>query len=529
MLHISSWSWLILQARSWVDEGRRHRVWATGMLVLTMVFVYVGCGDQPPTSTGTAQGTGPGTGTADMGAPSSGSSPGPDGSGSGNQSTSSGGEPEPEQIEVIVVGAGAAGLSAARALHEREFGVVVLEARDRIGGRIHTVDVGGATVDLGASWVVGTDGNPLAELLSDLGLSYSPFPVPIPSTVYDAVTDDYVSINGLINVAEAFFEGGMLRQLRQALGSGASVADGAAQFIANEGYAGDEARRARFAIEQYYTELSYAGPADNTSLQWIFEDDDFGLDMNAPDGGYGQLVDALAVPLDIRLEHFVDRVEYDDSGVTVHAGERSFRGDVAIVTVPLGVLKAGRITFDPPLPSSKLDAIDRLDMGTLEKVVLRFDDEFWPDDGLIYIGEPQGTLPLTMDFTDNAGVPTLVILHGGSGSIATLAALDDDAVVAASLEQLSAGLAGLDISVPQPAAVRVTRWGQDPYAGGSYAYIPVGASFEDMDELAQPVAGRVLFAGEATDAQYYGNVHSAIRSGLREAQRVDPEATLPGL
>ena len=191
----------------------------------------------------------------------------------------------------------------------------------------------------------------------------------------------------------------------------------------------------------------------------------------------------------------------------------------AIVTVPLGVLKAGSITFKPPLPSAKLGAIQRLDMANLEKVVLVFDEPFWSPLGeaLTYIGDPVGEFPWFVDFTETAGQPTLLCLFGGATARRTLETQSDDQIIARTLEILSE-MTNEDIPTPQ--ASYVTRWKEDPWSRGSYSYLPVGASAQDMHELSRPVGQRLFFAGEATVARRYGTVHGAMLSGRREAERV---------
>jgi len=292
---------------------------------------------------------------------------------------------------------------------------------------------------------------------------------------------------------------------------------------------GDDARLAHFMIRQSLVELEYAGPARLTSLKWFWNDSEYTGGDQLIEGGYGSLVQALAGPLDIRTQQPVERVEYDDDGVTLTTGNGVYTARYAIVTVPLGVLKHGSIDFEPALPTRKQQAIERLDMGNLEKVVLRFDDAFWKGrallEGLAYIGEEPGSLPIFHDFTPVVGVPTLVALHGGQGARDTLDRMDDAEIEAAALAVLGEALG---ISVPDPTEVLVTRWRTDPYSMGSYSYLPVGSSPDDMDALAAPV-GALRFAGEATVPDYYQTVHGAMQSGIREARRIAGDATLPGL
>lgn len=227
---------------------------------------------------------------------------------------------------VVVIGAGAAGLAAAEELHAASYDVVVLEARDRIGGRLHTdTSTFGVPLDLGASWIHGVDGNPI--------LGYDLRSVPFDYDDYELrgpETPDFLTAS----------------EVEHELGA-------------------DEDELDPLAIEE-------------------------GEELDGGDrlvtGGYAPLARQLGDGVDVRLGTAVDAVTTTRSGVEVHmaSGERVPAAAV-IVTVPLGVLQAGRPTFDPPLPVSKRAAIGRLGMGALSKAIVRFDEVFWDDVAMIGI------------------------------------------------------------------------------------------------------------------------------------------------
>jgi monoamine oxidase len=232
------------------------------------------------------------------------------------------------------------------------------------------------------------------------------------------------------------------------------------------------------------------------------------------------LVNALARGVDVRTGTVVSRIEYSEKGVTVETSNGVVRGSHVVVTVPLGVLKAGSIEFSPALPAEKSQAIDRLAMAQLEKVVLRYDDAFWQSPGsgnLLYLAAQAGEFPLFVDYTPYAEEkPTLVAFYCGDYGRA-MASMSDDAIAgraAAIVNEMTRTTA------PSPHTAHVTRWKSDPYALGSYVYLPVGATVDDIEALAAPVGERLLFSGEATSTQYSGYVHGAILSGIREAERL---------
>ena len=416
---------------------------------------------------------------------------------------------------VIVVGAGVAGLTTARVLQDAGVQVTLVEARDRIGGRVHTADIGGAPVDFGAAWLHGIQDNPVADLMDAHGLGYTRDRLPW-SHVYDEQDDEQLGAsawNALDRHTDGFFDS--LRGLRGALGPDASVAEGRDLYIDDEGLRGREARLAAFAIDQWVVELEYAGPVDQTALSWIGEEGGLRGGDHFPTGGYGGMIAALAEGLDPLLGRPVRAIRHDEAGVEVDAGGETLVGTHVVVTVPLGVLRSGAITFDPPLSTARTAALDRLQMGNLEKVVLRWDRPWWTGGISAVSADDDGAFPEFYDVSDIAGGPALVCLYGGRFSRAAQAGWSDAQLVDGALDMLAAAT-GLD--VPAPSATAVTHWTTDPFAGGSYSFVPTGASREDIDQLGIPETERLRFAGEHTLFRYYGNVHGAMLSGLREAE-----------
>ena len=195
------------------------------------------------------------------------------------------------------------------------------------------------------------------------------------------------------------------------------------------------------------------------------------------------------------------------------------------MTLPLGVLKRGGVRFDPPLPERKLQAIARLGMGALTKVILTFESPFWPLNQYVFghlapdIGE---TPTAIVNMWKTHGKPVLVMLVGGDQGRA-IEQWSTDAVAIWATRVLT-DLFGTD--VPPPTKLRVTAWESDPFAQGSYSYIAVGATPDDIEALAAPVGERLLFAGEATTRIHWACMQGAYVSGLREAARLTGD---PGL
>ena len=200
--------------------------------------------------------------------------------------------------------------------------------------------------------------------------------------------------------------------------------------------------------------------------------------------------------------------------------------DAVVVTLPLGVLKAGVVRFNPPLPPRKQSAIDRLGFGALNKVLLLFPHAFWEDlEGrrdfwgvCAPTSRRRGEGFQFWNLQRCTGQPMLLVLHAGRAACRDGAPTRDEDAVEATLEYLR-GIFGAD-AVPAPTQQVVTRWDEDPYARGVYSHVALGATSRDYDLMAEPLwDDSLLWAGEATCRAHPATVAGAFISGLREAAR----------
>jgi monoamine oxidase len=360
----------------------------------------------------------------------------------------------------------------------------------------------GVPIDLGAAWIHGTDGNPIVELAAEAGAKT------VETDFDDVVLFDDRGVVAAADAEAAFGAWGEIVTKIEALSEDAadtaSLADGLA------GVADLDDPLIAWIVRSVVVS-EYAADPDQLSLKWFGSEGEFdGPDLILP-GGYVQLAQHLARGLDIRLATAVTRIVYDGARVRVETSTGAVEADRVIVTIPLGALKAGTIAFDPPLPEAKRKAVERLGFGVLDKVVLAFEEWFWPESpdmlGLVGRHQPVGDLVNGLSF---AGTPLLVGLRGGAAARSREALADRDAVG----EVLTA------MGAPEPTGALVTHWAADPYARGSYSFIAVGSSPADLGALAEPVTERLLFAGEATHAEFFATVHGAYLSGVREAERI---------
>ncbi len=411
--------------------------------------------------------------------------------------------PDPD---VVVIGAGAAGLACASELGSAGLRVLCLEGRDRIGGRIHTVhDVRAAIpIELGAEFVHGRP-----REIFDLAESAA---LPVEESGGRML---YVAGGGH---AEAPGGWGVLEDMRR---SASLECDESFQsFLDRSQYHQDEKQAASGFVEGFNAarkeEVSVASLAkDMAAADEIDGDRSFRLCE-----GYDTVARALAgTPDAVRLCSVVEMVAWHTGGCRIRlATGEEYVSTRVVITVPLGVLQAGAIRFDPE-PEGIFEAVRALRVGQAVRVTFRFERAFWEDAprfagaGFLLSAEPVfPTWWSVLPWRE----PVLTGWSAGPKAD-PLARLAEPEVIARAIESLRR------VVGREPAAVTGAwfhDWRADPFARGAYSWVPAGA-LPARDVLARPVAETLYFAGEHTDlAGYGGTVHGAIASGRRAARQI---------
>ena len=434
--------------------------------------------------------------------------------------------------DVIVIGAGAAGLAAANALVESGFDVVVLEARERVGGRIFTAAPSPALVpiELGAEFIHGS-----AEAIRVLAKQHG-----LPTL--DVAGQRFEHSSRGLRVARDY--SARLDRVMHRLGSHHPDRSLAEALRANRG----SLRAADRSLATRFVEGYDAADATLVSERWLAAVGQPGHDVHESRigrlaDGFGALVHAMARPLGkrVRLGHVVAGVRWRPGRVEVAAARvggrrRVWTARAVVVTVPLGVLQApagapGAIAFDPPAaPLARAAALGL--MGPVHRLALRFDEPFWLAprfaqrlgapalDRMVFV-QSRRPLAFRVWWTSYpVRSPVLVAWCGGPRA----AALARDPLRA--LEQHAVeSLASIFRMTPARLAMRLVQsyhhdWQRDPYARGAYSFARVGGS-RMSERLARPVANTIWYAGESADHPgSTGTVHGAIASGQRAAREI---------
>lgn len=412
-------------------------------------------------------------------------------------------------IKVLVIGAGISGLAAAQKLKQQQFEVKVLEARDRIGGRIHTLRDGGIPFDTGASWIHGTRRNPLTKLAQDAGAATF-------NTNEDLVkvfdTNGAVYPDNVLTQQESLYN-----QALQSVVNAGSQQESFAQVFGRLYPNQLNDRLWTYFLSAY---LEFDTSADIHRLSSKFFDDDslFGGAEAMLPAGYDQLLQPLTTDLTVLLNEVVTKIEILGSGVQVTTANATHVADFVVVSLPLGVLRAGNVAFEPALPSMLQQAIARTEMGTVNKFLMVWDQPFWDVSQHFFGFTPanRGLFNYFLNLKPVNGANALMTFSYGEA--ARLAEQRSDAQL--QLEAMAHLRMMFGNQIAEPHTFKATRWMSDPFARGAYSHATVGGSSADFDTLGSSVSDRLFFAGEHTHRQYRGTAHGAYLSGVRAAEQI---------
>ncbi|XP_074641836.1 spermine oxidase-like isoform X2 [Tubulanus polymorphus] len=465
--------------------------------------------------------------------------------------------------KVIIIGGGIAGLAAADLLIRQGCtDVKILEATSRTGGRIWTIDVQGQElerpvgledlaiekVELGANWIHGVENNPIYRIADEHDLLQLRQRCNLRNRILP-LTEDGEIINQTI-VKEIDWEYGKLMQKCEDFFNNGEPAphenESVGEFLDShmlplfKRYKGTEKKHRELLYEQrksLETCISGCHDLQDLSLAEIGSYEELpGIHYTIPPG-FERVIDVLkeSIPSEnVLLNHPVRTIFWEKEQVCAECmnGEK-FYADHVIVSISLGCLKDNsQRLFAPSLPPNKILAIQRLEFGVVDKIILEFKSPIIDSDlRMIQLLWDRSQVPDgDMKHTWYRKIYSFEVVHDNvlvgwlSGKEAMyMESLSEEEVGRACVEALRKFLKRSDI--PLPVKVTKTAWYHHPYSRGAYTYIPVGSSIDDIEALQEPIctsSGKplLLFAGEATHTSFYSTTHGALLSGQREAERI---------
>ncbi|HLW53851.1 MAG TPA: NAD(P)/FAD-dependent oxidoreductase [Candidatus Angelobacter sp.] len=413
---------------------------------------------------------------------------------------------------VIVIGGGIAGLEATRLLTQAGVRVTLVEARDRLGGRIWTQYVSGHPIELGAEFIHGRP----EEILSTAARARLQV-APVKGKLAAKNNGRWQSSGSLMEEVNHLFENMPADEPDQTF----------AQYI---GRAGTSAEAKEHALN--FVQGFHAADPERVSVHWLIETTKAEEKIDGESSfrlahGYDGLLHAIEsqtnrASVEPHLQSPVVAIQWKPGAVTAKTASAEYRGSRAIVTVPLALLKARAVAFDPPI-TEKDGPLRFLEMGPVVRVSLMFREKFWESRR-----ELRG---FSFLFTDDPDFPTWWSLHPLPAPLLTGWTGGKRAAVLAShteAQLIDCAVASLSriLDVPPKGlqslmhSAHTHNWEADPFARGAYSYAIAGGAHA-FRQLAEPIANTLFFAGEATDFQgFNGTVHGAMASGRRAAQEI---------
>jgi monoamine oxidase len=404
----------------------------------------------------------------------------------------------PSDIDVAIIGAGAAGLGAAHALQNSGLSIIVLEARDRVGGRAHTIMAApDIPFDLGCGWLHSADKNSFVTIAERLNIEIDKTRPPWRQQSFDAGfplkerTDFISALDAFYERAEEAAQSGRDRPASTLLEPGNRwnpMIDAISTYING--------------CELDQVSISDMDAYEDTEINWRVR------------RGYGALMTAYGASCPLAYNCNVKLIDHSGKRVRIETSQGTLTAGKVIVTVPTNLIANEAIRFHPALPA-KVDAARGLPLGLADKVMLALDEaEALPKDGSLR-GATMRTAMGSYHLRP-FGQPCIEGFFGGSYA-QQLEDAGNGALAAASIDEIAALLGNDFRRKLKPLAE--SRWAHDPFARGSYSHALPGHA-GDRAVLAAPVDGRLFFAGEATSPNFFSTAHGARDSGERAAGEV---------
>uniref|UniRef100_A0A8C0G3T8 [histone-H3]-N(6),N(6)-dimethyl-L-lysine(4) FAD-dependent demethylase n=1 Tax=Chelonoidis abingdonii TaxID=106734 RepID=A0A8C0G3T8_CHEAB len=412
--------------------------------------------------------------------------------------------------------------------------VIVLEAKDRIGGRVwDDRTFKGVTVGKGAQIVNGCVNNPIALMCEQLGIKMHKLGercdlIQEGGRITDPTIDKRMDFhfNAILDVVSEWRKD---KTQHQDVPLGEKIQEIYKAFIQESGIQFSDLEEK--VLQFHLSNLEYACGSDLhqvSARSWDHNEffAQFAGDHTLLTPGYSTIIDKLAEGVDVRLKLPVHSIDYSGEEVQVTTADGTvWTAQKVLVTVPLALLQKNAIQFNPPLPERKMKAINSLGAGVIEKVALQFPYRFWDSkiQGADFFGHvppsssKRGLFSVFYDMDPQGKYSVLMSVVTGD-AVTTIKNLDDKQVLQLCMTVLRELFK--EQEVPDPVKYFVTRWNKDPWIQMAYSFVKTGGSGEAYDVIAEDLQGTIFFAGEATNRHFPQTVTGAYLSGVREASKI---------
>ena len=419
------------------------------------------------------------------------------------------------------------GISAGKKLHDAGYtNFQIIEASNRIGGRVESVKLQSHRVEMGGMWIYGKGTNPVYNMAMQYNLSFT-----------ENYSDDWTVLNDagehVTDAADEAYDA--FEQIMRDCGTLADRArarnlDDFTTRACIRHYNWRPKTPIEDAIEAYIHDYETGVDPNAHSGKYLYLEETF-ADFGSEDmlivndqRGFELIIETMAEELNDTRDRFifnqtVEEIRYTDSGVTMTTKDDTvYNADFVIVTVSLGVLQNRLLTFSPPLPESKLFAIDKFGIAKFSHNYMKYQTSFWDDTMyLLYTTKERGKLSIWVNM--NAILPGSNILQVSLfNEFASWADYNTDAEV---IRHITATLEIMypNNVVPSPSDFKISRWNTDPLYMGSFSYWPPAFTERDMEILGHNV-GRVYFSGDYMHPLHYGFLHASYLTGMSAAYDV---------
>lgn len=409
--------------------------------------------------------------------------------------------------KIVIIGAGISGLSAANYFKTQGINTIVLEAHGSVGGRLRTNRSSGMAFDEGASWIHGPKGNPITALTTLAGANTF------------LTDDDNVSVydtNGIkysdsiLNNAESEYT-----HIIKKIKGHENKSFGEVFYNKYPEYKNNPLWTYMLSS---FLEFDTGADIYNLSSKDYYNDEEFSGEDLIITNGFDKVTNYLKEGLNIKLNTIVNSIDYSTNNISISTSKGYYNADYVLVTVPLGVLKKNVIKFYPKLSLKTQNAINHLEMGTVNKFLLTWEKPFWDTDKQ-YIGytpQVKGKYNYFLNVKKFSNKNALITFAFGNYSVKSEQMTDEQVI-----EEIMSHLKSIyGKNIPNPTNMLRTKWNSNPYTFGSYSFATNNSKSNEFEIFEEPIDNKVFFAGEHTSVEYRGTVHGAYLSGIREAKKI---------